>query len=143
MRRKRERTRTCPQDQHACCRGTRRGRNFCCSARKSQHSMCTTCFDLLPVLRGNRGPAGLQEKFLAEDMLRNHHREQFLDRCIYWSWRLASRMHHDVLVIITDSLNRTKLPWPAWDVERTPHRSEHMHRPRKRVDRSNCSPLAH
>jgi hypothetical protein len=28
--------------------------------KKFQHNMYTTCFDLLQVLRGNRGPAGLQ-----------------------------------------------------------------------------------
>ena len=39
-------------------------------------------------------------------------------------------MQPDVFVLIIDSLNRTKMPWPAWDVERTPHRTDHMHRPR-------------
>ena len=49
---------------------------------------------------------------------------------MYWYWRWASRMQHDVLVIVIDSLDQTNLTWPTWNVGSTPHRTDHMHRPR-------------
>ena len=50
--------------------------------------------------------------------LKVHYQNQYLDRCIYWSLRFASRANCDVLTIIIDSMDKAKfawfMPW-CWD----------------------------
>lgn len=121
----------------------------------SQHSQCQTCSDLLQQLH-KRG-AAWADRMRAAAALKRHHQDQYLDRCIYWSLRFASRAMQDVpglghckawaaprharfstssvqcpakvLVIILDSMDRTKFAWPRWS-GRVPKRLEGCIRPR-------------
>ena len=62
--------------------------------------------------------------------LRAHHRDQYLDRQIYWNLRLASQMYSDVLVLIIDAMDKAKFAWPAWPFDRRPKELEHLCRPK-------------
>jgi hypothetical protein len=46
--------------------------------------------------------------------LRQHYRDQYLDRCIYWNLRWMSCHQSSILVIIADSMDRAKFAWPRW-----------------------------
>jgi hypothetical protein len=76
---------------------------------QSQHAQCTTCFDLQQ--RMHRRNASWQERMQAAADLKAHYKAQYLDRCLYWSLRFASRVDADVLTIIIDSMDKTKFAW--------------------------------
>jgi len=62
--------------------------------------------------------------------LREHIRCTYLDRQIYWNLRFASRGHSDVLVIIIDSMDKTKFSWPQFPFAKRPHDLADLNRPR-------------
>ena len=62
--------------------------------------------------------------------LREHIRVTYLDRQIYWNLRFASRGFCDVLVIIIDSMDKTKFAWPRFSFPRRPHDLGDLIRPR-------------
>ena len=62
--------------------------------------------------------------------LREHIRVTYLDRQIYWNLRFASRGFNDVLVIIIDSMDKTKFAWPRYASGRRPHDLADLCRPR-------------
>ena len=96
--------------------------------KASQHSQCQTCFELQQELHARKNP--LDRRVLAARTLRQHYHHQYLDRCIYWSLRLASQRDWDVLCIIIDSMDKSKFAWPRWQFDRVPKRLETLNRPR-------------
>jgi hypothetical protein len=70
------------------------------------------------------------EKLDAARHLRENIRVTYLDRQIYWNLRLASRCYQDVLVIIIDSMDKTKFAWPRYPWGRRPHELGDLVRPR-------------
>ena len=96
--------------------------------KSSQHAQCTTCWRLQEAM-ACRG-AAKEERLAAAAALRRHLRDQYLDRCIYWSLRWSNRQDMDVLTIIIDSMDKAKFAWPRWDFKRAPKEVEHLNRPR-------------
>ena len=97
----------------------------------SDHSYCQTCFDLRE--RTYRTWAPLHEKLHYARRWRDHLRDQYLDRVLYWNLRfLSRRFDSTVLVIIIDSMDRKKAVWPKWDFNRRPHEIEQL-KPRPRM----------
>ena len=97
----------------------------------SEHSYCQTCFDLRE--RTYRTWAPLQEKLQFARRWRDHLRDQYMDRVLYWNLRfLSRRFDSTLLVIIIDSMDRKKAVWPKWDFNRRPHEIEQL-KPRPRM----------
>lgn len=99
--------------------------------KKSQHSRCNTCHDLERHLHSERG--NLMKKLEWARRLRAHLREQYEDRTLYWSMRWASRVRMDVLVVIIDSMDKTKFAVPRFNYHRVPKWLDRAHRPRLTV----------
>ena len=96
--------------------------------KSSAHSQCNTCFKLQKVMF-ERG-SSVAERLDAARHLREHIRVTYLDRQIYWNLRFASRGFCDVLVIIIDSMDKTKFAWPRFSFPRRPHDLGDLIRPR-------------
>ena len=96
--------------------------------KSSSHSQCNTCFKLQRVMF-ERGST-VAERLDAARHLREHIRVTYLDRQIYWNLRFASRGFSDVLVIIIDSMDKTKFAWPRFSFSRRPHDLGDLIRPR-------------
>jgi hypothetical protein len=96
--------------------------------KSSQHSQCQTCFEIQQALR-KHGNTPLQKLTAARD-LRQHYKDQYLDRCIYWSHRWCSRYRKTLLCIIIDSMDRAKLAWPKWPWAKMPKQLDGLLRPR-------------
>lgn len=97
----------------------------------SSHAQCTTCFDMEQLIY-NKHTAHTQKMELARRW-RQHLRDQFLDRSIYWALRQASRdFDATLIVIIIDSVDKTKCAWPRYMFDRRPKDldSKLGHRPR-------------
>ena len=96
--------------------------------KSSEHAQCNTCFKLHKVMH-DRG-SSVAEKLDAARHLREHISNTYLDRQIYWNLRWASRCHQDVLVIIIDSMDKTKFAWPRYPFPQRPHDLADIVRPR-------------
>ena len=97
----------------------------------SDHSCCQTCFELRE--KTYRTWAPLPQKLQWARMWRDHLRDQYMDRVLYWNLRFASReFDSTVLVIIIDSMDRKKAVWPKYDFTRKPHEIEAL-KPRPRM----------
>ena len=96
--------------------------------KSSQHAQCQTCFQLQQDMHEKGATWG--SRMQAAQALRQHYQHQYLDRCIYWSTRYASRAGLDVLCIIIDSPDKTHFTWPHWPWHRTPKCLEELHRPK-------------
>ena len=96
--------------------------------KTSQHAMCQTCFELQQAIHCARGC--MAKRLDAARALRKHYADQYMDRCIYWSLREASRLRHNVLVIIIDSMDKAKFAWPRWPWPRCPKELQNSPRPR-------------
>ena len=90
--------------------------------------MCNTCFKLNKIL--HEKSMSLSTKLSAARQLREHYDDMYLDRQIYWNLRLGSRHGNDVLVIIIDSMDKTKFAWPRWPFGVRPHELADLKRPR-------------
>ena len=97
----------------------------------SDHSCCQTCFELREKIYRTWAP--LQEKLQWARIWRDHLRNQYMDRVLYWNLRFVSRSFDStVLVIIIDSMDRKKAVWPKFDFTRKPHEIEGL-KPRPRM----------
>ena len=97
----------------------------------SEHSCCQTCFELRE--RTYRTWAPLEQKLHFARLWRDHLRDQYTDRVLYWNLRFLSRTFDStVLVIIIDSMDRKKAVWPKYDFNRKPHQIEAL-KPRPRM----------
>lgn len=56
--------------------------------------------------------------------------DQYADRCLYWALRHASRLRDNVLVIIIDSMDKTKFAWPRYPWSRISKDLADVPRPR-------------
>jgi len=96
--------------------------------KKSEHAQCNTCFQCQQTMYSRS--SSVAEKLDAARHLREHIRVTYLDRQIYWNLRFASRCHQDVLVIIIDSMDKTKFAWPRYPWGQRPHELGDLVRPR-------------
>ena len=97
----------------------------------SDHSCCQTCFELREKIYRTWAP--LAEKLQWARLWRDHLRNQYMDRVLYWNLRFVSReFDSTVLVIIIDSMDRKKAVWPKYDFTRKPHEIEAL-KPRPRM----------
>ena len=55
--------------------------------------------------------------------LLEHYRSQYADRLVYWAARERSANEGDMLTVICDSFDRSKLQLPMWPLNRTPKRT--------------------
>jgi hypothetical protein len=94
--------------------------------KSSQHSQCQTCFELQEGMR----VGSWVSRMSSANKLKIHYQDQYLDRCLYWSQRFASRSGHDVLTVIIDSMDRTKFAWPRWPFAKLPKNLDGRARPR-------------
>jgi len=94
----------------------------------AQHSYCQTCFELKQAMEGARGDL-VSKVQIARD-LRRHIRSQYQDRVVYWSQRWASRQMQDILVIIIDSMDKTKFAIPRYPFPEKPKELEGFNRPK-------------
>ena len=91
-----------------------------------EHSKCTFCWKCRKVLATH---ISLQDKYVIAKRLREHLEKQYSDRCIYWGLRHESRLKGNVLVIIIDSMDKSKLPIPRWKFGEKPKVLEGFVRP--------------
>ena len=57
------------------------------------------------------------------DELLGHYSAQWADRQVYWKARDRSSIQKDLLTIIIDSFDRSKVSLPKWPLNRTPKRT--------------------
>lgn len=57
------------------------------------------------------------------NQLLSHYSDQYKDRLVYWAARARSSTEGDILCMIVDSFDRSKLQLPAWPLRRTPKRT--------------------
>lgn len=87
--------------------------HYMCFRKSSQHAQCNTCWKLDQLIRDPK--SSLAVKWKAGQELRQHYRATYLDRQIYWTLRLSSRLQPStVLVIIIDSMDRALQLVDAW-----------------------------
>ena len=80
--------------------------------KSSEHSQCTFCWHSQQCLKRH---ISLADKYAVARNLREHLRMQYADRSCYWSLRWSSRLKTaNMLVIIIDSMDKSKLPVPRW-----------------------------
>ena len=97
----------------------------------SEHSCCQTCFELRELTYRTWSP--LHVKLHHARRWRDHLRDQYMDRILYWNLRFASReFDSTVLVLIIDSMDRKKAVWPKYDFNRKPHAIENL-KPRPKM----------
>lgn len=96
--------------------------------KSSQHAQCLTCFELQQQMH-NKGVGWAAKMKAAADMFQ-HNQQQYLDRCLYWSLRWASRAFQDVLCVIIDTPDRTRYAWPRFPYHKLPKDLAGILRPR-------------
>jgi hypothetical protein len=96
--------------------------------KPSQHAQCQTCWELQRVM--NAKDAIWSKRAQAAKDLREHYQLQYMDRCIYWSMRWASRFLGSVLCVIIDSMDKTKMSYPRWPFDKNPKALDKLIRPR-------------
>ena len=101
----------------------------CLKFRKvAQHSTCQECFELKKSMHAARGDLAAKVQYAGK--LREHLKAQYQDRCLYWSLRWASRQYQDVLVIIVDSMDKTKFGIPRYKFSERPKELDGFIRPK-------------
>jgi hypothetical protein len=97
--------------------------------KESQHARCQLCSDLQRVMQ--KSNVAWAERTAAAQQLRQHLRDQYTDRMLYWSMRWSSRqvVQPDVLCIIIDSMGKWGSAWPKFHHDKTPHELERIARP--------------
>ena len=80
--------------------------------KPSEHTQCSICHKLQRIISGYK--MSMQLKLDAARALKQHFKDQYVERCIYWSLRHASRLFLGVLCIIIDSMDKSKFAWPRF-----------------------------
>ena len=96
--------------------------------KTSQHTRCSTCFKFEQKIHGSR--VDMAGKLAWVRQLREHLRDQYADRCLYWGMRWASRQFMTILTIIIDSMDKSKFGIPRFEYHRMPKFLEPLIRPR-------------
>ena len=98
--------------------------------KSSQHTRCNVCHDFEQALHRSRG--NLPEKVALARRLREHLRDQYLDRTIYWNmrWLSRNRCSEGVVTIIVDSMDKQTFAVPRYGFSKLPKYLEKFHRPR-------------
>ena len=96
--------------------------------KPAQHAQCQTCWELQRAM--NAKEASWSKRAQAAKDLREHYQFQYMDRCVYWSMRWASRFMGSVLCVIIDSMDKTKMAYPRWPFDRNPKSLDKLIRPR-------------
>ena len=96
--------------------------------KSSQHAECKTCFEAR--VRMSQARTTLLDKIDYARQWKEHLRNQYFDRAIYWHCRFASRRKLGVLTVIIDSMDKAKFAWPQFPWHRVDKRLEEVHRPR-------------
>ena len=94
--------------------------------KRSTHTVCTECFELKAKIKTARSSTHQIQAHL--DYLLHLNPQLAVRRC-YWGIRSRARLHHDVLSVITDGMDRSKFRLPRYPGGRTPKDSEKLHRP--------------
>ena len=68
-------------------------------------------------------PEDFQEHANLCSRLLTHYSDQYRDRMVYWTARERSANEGDMLTLIIDSFDRSKLALPMWPLGRTPKRT--------------------
>ncbi|CAL1138917.1 unnamed protein product [Cladocopium goreaui] len=89
--------------------------------KKSQHAMCVTCQTLKTAI--HNATKDFDEHAKLCNQLLSHYSDQYKDRLVYWAARARSSTEGDILCMIVDSFDRSKLQLPAWPLRRTPKRT--------------------
>ena len=83
----------------------------------SQHATCQVCNEYSSYIHYTQASA--EKKQRAAKLWREHLREQYRDRLIYWNLRQWSRQpESNVLTIIIDSMDKTKAAWPQYTFQK-------------------------
>ena len=85
--------------------------------KKSNHSLCSTCSELRAKLRAT---SDFQEHAKLANELLFHYTMQYKDRQIYYLARERSYCRHDLLCVIADSFDKSKIALPTYPFRRTP-----------------------
>ena len=96
--------------------------------KSSQHAECLTCFEARTKINDPKMSIGARLDVARQ--WKQHLRDQYHDRAIYWYCRCASRRRLDVLTIIIDTMDRAKFAWPQFPWHKVDKRLESMRRPR-------------
>ena len=94
----------------------------------SQHAECKACFHARTKIH-DRGISFAERLGYAREW-RDHLRDQYHDRTIYWHNRYASRSKQGVLTIIIDSMDKAKFAWPQYEWGRVDKTLDTVRRPR-------------
>jgi len=96
---------------------------------ESTHSRCQLCADLQSIMQ--RSNIAWSERTAAAQRLRQHLRDQYTDRMLYWSMRWSSRqaVQPEVVCIIIDSMGKWGSAWPKFNHDKIPHDLEKINRP--------------
>ena len=97
--------------------------------QNSQHTRCNKCHELEMLMRTSRG--NFQEKLVIAKNMRDHLRDQFIDRNIYQTTRWLSRNDpgQGVMTIIVDGMDKSKFRLPRYGIHKLPKFLEKHHRP--------------
>ena len=90
------------------------------------HSTCWVCHRLKAKLRHAQGVA---EHAVTADKLMRHLAGQFQDRSVYWALRTRAKRNMDVLVAITDSMDKAKFALPRFTDAKVPKDLARLNRP--------------
>ena len=96
--------------------------------KTSQHGQCKICFDHYLVLRNPK--ADWETKARAARNLREHQRQQYVDRTLYWSLRWSSTHNRSCLVIIIDGMGKFGTAWPHFGHDRASKEMDGIIRPK-------------
>jgi len=96
--------------------------------KSSQHADCKICFECREQM--HKSGLALRVRLDMARQWRQHLRDAYHDRMIYWWCRYASRHSMDVLTIIIDSMDKAKFAWPQYPWGRADKALESFHRPR-------------
>ena len=99
-----------------------------CMRKSSEHAQCKVCWALHQRMSDNKSSWSVRSA--SAQALQKHLQHQYLDRCVYWSLRLASERQKNVLTIIIDSMDKAKFAFPRWHFKRLPKGMDQAARPK-------------
>ena len=93
-----------------------------------QHAECSECWSRRQELASKNLSA--QERIVIATKWRKHLALQYADRILYWTIRYGSRAKLNILSIVADAMDKSKMAYPKYPYHRVPHELENMARPR-------------